>query len=137
MSVRLQRRKICEKSWAPSAQSCELNADPWELVWGQPYINAARLAAAIETDLERLSDPDFRTRLLTRDGLRALRRFWGQKPFRHWLAQSSAGKKMQTILREKLGKPGFHSIGRRLVASVHLRDLQQVLQLLGERIHKR
>ncbi len=38
--------------------------DPWNLVWGQPYIDSQTLAGAIEQDLERNTCPDFRTRLL-------------------------------------------------------------------------
>ena len=37
--------------------------DPWQLVWGQPYIDAERMAAALEDDLRHTPDPDFRTRL--------------------------------------------------------------------------
>ena len=47
--------------------------DPWELVWGQPYIDCETLAAAIEDDLQYTPDPDFRTRLLVRDAARALK----------------------------------------------------------------
>ena len=42
-------------------------ADPWALVSGQPYINHQALAAAIEEDLTRTPEPDFRPRLLIRD----------------------------------------------------------------------
>ncbi len=52
--------------------------DPWRLVWGQPYIDSRTLAAAIEQDLARSADPDFRTRLLVRDSAVALRSYWGR-----------------------------------------------------------
>jgi hypothetical protein len=42
--------------------------DPWILVWGQPYIDGQTLAAAIEQDLVRDTDPGVRTRLLVCDG---------------------------------------------------------------------
>jgi hypothetical protein len=41
--------------------------DRWRLVWGQPYIDSQSLAAAMEQDLTRDTDPDFQTRLLVRD----------------------------------------------------------------------
>src|SRR5207249_2837833 len=46
--------------------------DPWALVWGQPYIDANRLALAIDTDLQANRTPDFRTKVLVRDAARAL-----------------------------------------------------------------
>jgi len=38
-------------------RAIERHPDPWELVWGQPYIDAARLATVIETDLKGAPDP--------------------------------------------------------------------------------
>jgi len=57
--------------------------DPWELVWGQPYIDTRTLAGAIEQDLERNTCPDFRTRLLVRDAVVAMRAFWGPRLEKH------------------------------------------------------
>ena len=111
--------------------------DPWELIWGQPFIDAARLIAAIDHDLMHTPAPDFRTRLLVRDAGRALRSFLGPRDFAKWLAVSPVGDRIHTILKEDLGKPGFRDIRRRLVASVSLTDIQQVLQLLGQSVHGR
>jgi hypothetical protein len=113
------------------------NLDPWHLVWGQPYIDAGQLAAAIDCDLGQTPEPDFRTRLLVRDSARAIKSFWGPRKFARWLATSPVGNRIKSILAEDLGRPGFHGIRRRLVASVGLTDLKQVLQLLGAAIHGR
>ena len=109
--------------------------DPWHLVWGQPYIDAEQLAAAIDCDLGQTPEPDFRTRLLVRDSARAIKSFWGPRKFARWLATSPVGTRVRSILEEDLGRPGFRDIRRRLVASVGLTDLKQVLQLLGAAIH--
>jgi hypothetical protein len=109
--------------------------DPWELVWGQPFIDAATLAKAIDHDLIGTRNPDFRTRLLVRDASRALRSFLGPSGFTRWLAASPAGGKIRAILQEELGRPGFRYIRRRLVSSISLTDIKQVLQLLGEHLH--
>lgn len=109
--------------------------DPWELVWGQPYIRAAALADAIEQDLARTARPDFRTRLLVRDAARALKSYWGNAKFDRWLRHSSVGNRVGTILAENLGKPGFTNIRRRLVASFGRDRLEQILDLLGQRVH--
>ncbi len=112
-------------------------ADPWELVWGQPYIDSDRLAAAIEADLRHRRDPDFRTRLLVRDAATALRSFWGPRRFARWLRESEAGDRIRRILREDLGEPGFPSIEKRLVMSTNERQLERIFDLLGQRIHHR
>jgi hypothetical protein len=44
----------------------------WELVWGKPWIDPARLAEAL--DREARPGLDYRTRLLIRDSANALER---------------------------------------------------------------
>jgi hypothetical protein len=111
--------------------------DPWALVWGQPYIDAARLAAAIDADLQRTPSPDFRTRLLVRDSARALKAYWGPKRFEQWLMHSPVAERIRDILTEKLGKTGYHNIRRRLVASLSNDRLERIFELLGQRIYDR
>jgi len=111
--------------------------DPWKLVWGQPYIDSQTLAAAIEQDLERNTEPDFRTRLLVRDAATAIRSFWGSRRFARWLAESSMGPRIRRILKEDLGQSGFSTIRRRLVDSVDDSQLRQIFEMLGRTIHSR
>lgn len=124
-------RPILDADRAP-ASDC-----PWELVWGQPYIDSESLAAAIERDLQQNSDPDFRSRLLVRDAVQALQSYWGKKRFRRWLGACPVGDRIGTILKEDLGKPGFHRIRSRLVAALGKEQVEQVLDLLGQRIYDR
>ncbi len=109
--------------------------DPWKLVWGQPYIDSQTLAAAIEQDLERNAQSDFRTRLLVRDAAAAIRSFWGPRRFAQWLAQSPMGPRIRMILEEDLGQAGFSTIRRRLVDSTDDSQLRQIFDLLGRTIH--
>jgi hypothetical protein len=111
--------------------------DPWELVWGQPYIDSQTLATAIQEDLQRNPNPDFRTKLLVRDAARAIKSFWGPKKFGRWLEESPAGEAIGALLMENLGKVGFHFIRRRLVANVTRDQIEQILELLGQRIYER
>src|SRR5438128_770904 len=111
--------------------------DPWALIWGQPHIDSRMLAAALENDLGRDREPDFRTRLLVRDAARALRSFWGTHRFSRWLRESPAGEKIRAVLDENLGEVGFPSIRERLVDSISATQIKQILDLLGERVHKR
>lgn len=111
--------------------------DPWRLVWGQPYIDSRTLAAAIEQDLARTPEPDYRTRLLIRDASVALRAYWGSRRFEQWLEVSPAGQRIRAILREDLGETGFPAIGRRLVEGIDSTRLRRVFDILGRAIHGR
>ncbi len=110
--------------------------DPWRLVWGQPYIDSATLAAAIESDLQRQPQPDYRTRLLVRDAARAIRSFWGAAKFRRWLAASPVRERLRAILNEPFPETGFPSLRRRLVDSIGENQIKQIFTLLGENIHE-
>ncbi|HEY7427564.1 MAG TPA: DUF6036 family nucleotidyltransferase [Gemmataceae bacterium] len=112
-------------------------ADPWALVWGQPYIDSVTLAAALEDDLQHNPRPDYRTRLLIRDAARAIRSFWGAKKFRRWLATSPTGERIRAILNESFPETGFPHIRRRLVDSIGATQVKQVFTLLGQQIHQR
>jgi hypothetical protein len=109
--------------------------DPWRLVWGQPFIDSQTLASAIEQDLERNTQPDFRTRLLVRDSAVALRSYWGPRRFSQWVKTSRLGSRIRKILAEDLGKPGFSTIRRRLVDSIDLTQLKQIFEMLGRAIN--
>ena len=109
--------------------------DPWKLVWGQPYIDCETLVHAIEEDWRQDIQPDFRTRLLVRDSAVAIRSYWGTEKFSRWLEASSVGPQIRAILEEQLGEPGFHAIGKRLVTSIHSRDIHQIFDLIGRSIH--
>jgi hypothetical protein len=109
--------------------------DPWALVWGQPWIDSATLAAAIEHDLQSTPSPDFRTRLLVRDAGRALRSFWGRRRFGGWLSASPVGDRIREILQEDLGEPGFRHIRRRLVERIDETQIRQLFDMLGRGVH--
>jgi hypothetical protein len=111
--------------------------DPWLLVWGQPYIDSETLAAAIENDLDRQPQPDYRTRLLLRDAAEAIRSFWGVTKFKRWLAASPARDRLRAILAEPFAERGFPHIRRRLVDSLGSTQIKQIFTLLGQNIHQR
>src|SRR5665213_25946 len=117
--------------------AAERRPDLWELVWGQPYIDATRLAQAIELDLKHAPAPDFRSRLLVRDATKAMRAFWGTKKFDLWLDASSVGESIREILSEDLGETGFPFIRRPLVASIDAVKIKRIFDLLGRNIHDR
>ena len=115
----------------------ERRPDLWQLIWGQPYIDAARLAQAIELDLKDAPAPDFRSRLLVRDAAKALRSFWRSKRFELWLGASAVGESIRRILSEDLGETGYPFIRRRLAASIDAVKIKRIFDLLGRAIHGR
>jgi hypothetical protein len=110
---------------------------PWELIWGQPYIDANRLASAIEFELASSSRQDFRTRLLIRDAVRALMSYKTARQFAEWMNHSPEKLKIEGILREDLGEAGYHNIRERLVTNIKRNELEQVFELLARNISKR
>lgn len=118
------------------ARSFSPSLDPWRLVWGQPYIDSATLAAAIENDLQQQPQPDYRTRLLLRDAAEAIRSYWGDAKFRRWLSASPVHERLRSILSESFPETGFPSIRRRLVDSIGENQIKQIFTLLGEKIHE-
>src|SRR4051794_14122551 len=59
----------------------------WAVARQTPHVDAETLARAIEAAVD--SEPlDYRTRLLIRDGVRALEAKWGSR-FQSWLSSSS------------------------------------------------
>ena len=88
------------------ARTHSQSLDPWQLVWGQPYIDSDTLAAAIESDLQRHPQPDYRTRLLVRDAVEAIRSFWDPTKFKRWLAASPVRDRLRAILSESFDETG-------------------------------
>ncbi|HEY2586346.1 MAG TPA: DUF6036 family nucleotidyltransferase [Tepidisphaeraceae bacterium] len=104
--------------------------DLWSLTFGQPQIDPADLALAIEAEAacEAL---DFRTRLLIRDGLNALERRWGGERCREWLSHSPRSARLQAIWQEDLGPAGFQTLGQRLMEKTQTETIRQLFRELG------
>src|SRR4051794_12687357 len=108
--------------------------DLWSLVQNRQYVDPGDLAAALE---EQAAHPplDFRTRLLIRDSVEALRRHWGHDRFAGWLGSTAARATIEGICREDLGKPGFPFLGKQLMATTRPETVRQLLQELGNELH--
>ena len=90
-----------------------LATDLWSLTSGRPEVDPSDLAAAVqeEANRERL---DYRTRLLIRDSVTALRNHWGEQKFAAGLEGCPARVQIEAISREHFDRPGF-SVEERLV----------------------
>jgi hypothetical protein len=105
-------------------------ADLWALALHYPRIDPDDLAAAID-DAVRDGTVDFRTRLLIRDGVDALRRLWGDARTDAWLDHLSAGRAVRAAADSASGPPGFPSLIHRIMPTTKPDTVLQFLRELG------
>lgn len=105
----------------------------WALVWGKPQVDPRALAEAIDAEASR-ADLDYRTRLLIRDGARALEGHWGAERWGRWLGDTRSRDRIETILREPLGEPGLPLLRGALMDTTTPEQVRQFLRELGSRI---
>src|SRR5947209_2067287 len=134
---RVRKRRASSTPRLTAARNGKVHLDPWELVWGQPYIDCDTLAAAIEDDLIRSPQADYRSRLLIHDAARAIRSYWGPGRFNRWIGKSPVGHKIQSILHEQFPEQGFPNIRRRLVTAVKSEVVERIFELLGQGVPER
>jgi hypothetical protein len=108
----------------------------WTLVLGQQYIDPQMFAEAIQEQVAS-GDLDFRTRLLIRDGMEALQRYWGDGRWQKWLGDCPVRARIESICREDLGEPGFPFLRSQLVEPTRPETVQQLLRELGQSLHER
>jgi hypothetical protein len=107
----------------------------WEITAGRPAIDPATLAAALQREV-RQQNPEFRTRLLIRDGLSALLDFWGAQKFNQWLDRLPEREQLIAIWRSDLGPPGFPTLRERIMQTTQPQNVLEFLRELGTRIPK-
>jgi hypothetical protein len=108
----------------------------WSLTHDNPQVDAADLALAVEKQiLER--DLDYRTRLLIRDSVAALRKYWGQEKVLEWLGASAVGQEIETICQGPWDDDrGFSSLLRRVVDVTKAETIIQFLRELSGHVHQ-
>jgi hypothetical protein len=108
--------------------------DLWTLIWGTPQVDPRDLASAVAAQAE-IAPLDFRTRLLVRDSMSALRDYWGAPRLDEWLRRCPARERIETICGENLGDPGFPTIKERLMEKTEPEVVRQLFRELGKRVH--
>jgi hypothetical protein len=104
--------------------------DLWSLVRGRPQIDPHDLADAVVR--QAAEEPlDYRTRLLIRDSVDALKGYWGDQSVRRWLADCPAHDKIETICQDHFDEVGFPSIRKRLMDKTDPESIRQYFQQLG------
>src|SRR5947209_5184355 len=92
--------------------SAAVQHDLWSLVTGNPSIDPQALLVAID-QAATTPDHDFRTKLLIRDALAALRQYWGSDVLDARL--STAARSLRDCIdAADLGAAGFPSLERRM-----------------------
>jgi hypothetical protein len=109
--------------------------DLWTLVHYGPQIDPDDLADAVEKQI-REEALDYRTRLLIRDSVEALRKYWGQDRFQQWLVGCPVRERIGSICQEQFERPGFPSLGRRLMKKTDPEQIRQYLRDLGTRVRR-
>ncbi len=104
--------------------------DLWNLVWGKPEIDPNDLASAVQDQAQR-EELDYRTRMLIRDSVDALRRHWGPDRVDRWLQGSPTKNRIESICREEFDKIGFSTIGMRLMEKTDPETVRQFLRELS------
>src|SRR4051794_26925585 len=91
------------------------NKDLWNVAVDRQWVDAHELAEAIEQQAVS-DDLDYRTRVLIRDSVGALRHYWGPQRYRNWLAASSAGTRIEAICNQEFeDNRGFASLRWRVM----------------------
>src|SRR5712692_8779167 len=103
--------------------------DLWSLVRGRPQIDPRDLAEAVVNQAAD-DELDYRTRLLIRDSVDALKSYWGDQPVERWLAECPERHKIDTICRDEYEKVGFPSIRKRLMEKTDPKVIEQYFREL-------
>lgn len=110
-----------------------VNDSLWRLARSGHLIDAQELAAAVEEQAGE-AQPDFRTRLLIRDALGALKAYWGADRFGAWLTNSAARDRLSTYVKADLGPEGFPTLIHRLMDATRPEAVIEFFRDLGSRV---
>lgn len=109
--------------------------DLWSLVWGKPEVDPRDLAAAVEGQVNR-TGLDYRTRLLIRDSVDALKQHWGTQRFNKWLENSLSRGAIETIWREDFEECGFPTLKERIMEKTDPEVVRQFFRDLGTHLRR-
>jgi Nucleotidyltransferase of unknown function (DUF6036) len=110
--------------------------DLWSLVQNHQWVDPEDLRAAVEDQVTR-RDLDYRSRLLIRDSLKALRHHWGDERIEGWLSGSPLGREIETICRGPWDDDrGFSSLMRRVVDVIKPETIQEYFRQLSRHVRR-
>jgi hypothetical protein len=110
--------------------------DIWTVVRLTPQIDPMTLARAVEVVL-KAGPMDYRTRLLVRDSVGALRGHWGEARFRPWIEGIGNRERLDEACRTgDADEVGFPSLARRLMDAVTPEMISKFLRELATHVTK-
>jgi hypothetical protein len=109
--------------------------DLWSLVLERHQVDPDDLAEAVQ-DQAGEDELDFRTRLLIRDSVVALQNYWGRKRLIAWLGRCPVRERIESVLREDLGEPGFPSLLRRVMETTRPERVREFFRELGMHLNR-
>lgn len=113
-----------------------LPKDLWGLVNYHQYLDPHDLASAIEEQVAS-GDLDYRTRVLIRDSVKALKGHWGAERTRDWITASPVGEMIDSICNQEFDDDrGFPSLMRRVMDVTRPETIEQFLRDLSTHAQK-
>lgn len=109
--------------------------DLWRLALHELQVDPDDLIEAIQDQVVR-NDLDFRSRLLIRDSLDALRKYWGLERLLDRLSTGPVREQIESIWREDLGAPGFSLLMRRVMETTRPETIRQFFRALGVHLRR-
>lgn len=110
--------------------------DLWGLVNYHHHVDPQRLTEAIEDQVAR-RDLDYRSRLLIRDSVKALRDYWGDERVTTWLANGAFGPQIEAICQGPFDdNRGFPSLMRRVMDVTRPETVEQMFRELSQHAHR-
>jgi hypothetical protein len=110
--------------------------DLWSLAWNYQWVDPQELRAAVEDQVIR-QDLDYRSRLLIRDSLKALRHYWGDERVETWLKESAVGEQIRLICRGPWDDDrGFSSLMRRVMDVTKAETIRDYFRDLSRHVRR-
>ncbi len=110
--------------------------DLWSLVLDQQWVDPQELRRAIEEQVIQ-KDLDYRSRVLIRDAVKALRHCWGLERISAWLEEGPVGQEIEAICQGPWDDDrGFPSLMRRVMDVTTPETIQQFFNDLGHQIRR-
>jgi Nucleotidyltransferase of unknown function (DUF6036) len=110
--------------------------DLWSIYQQHQQLDPALLTRAIENQVLS-GDLDYRTRLLIRESLDALRAYWGEPRFSDWIDTSSVRDQLREIGRENFEDDcKFPSLKRRVMDVTKPETIKAFLREIGQSLQK-
>ena len=107
--------------------------DLWNLVRKRPQIDPRDLTEAICGEVRHIT-LDYRTQLLIRDSVEALRLHWGAERLGEWLNDCPEREQIQTICQERFDKIGYPSLRNRLMEKTDPDKIREFFGYLGNKL---